>query len=194
MHHRTKEKSPPTSGKNTTTLTGTNLGFTADEQHRHQRFTETERPRTLAGAVLTRHWNDSNKIATALSKTPASNSPDLQTGLPQRQLHRLRKSHQPHLLEPRPPATPRNFLGACHVNRANSAPRLVRVNNERIYLDELDPKALGRPMEEPGIRMRHLLRRAAGTSSDHTSLVVYAGGMALDPVAAIILIVMDNFW
>lgn len=120
------------------------LGFTADERRRHERFTLTERSNVLpvlidagltkedcfqvlrdAGIELPRIYSLGYPNANCIGCVKAT-SPTY--------WNHVRQQH-PEVFEARAEQSRR--LGA----------RLTRVNNKRIFLDELDPAAKGRPMK-----------------------------------------------
>jgi len=120
------------------------LGFTYDEKHRHERFIESERSNVLpvlidsnttkadcfrilleAGIALPRMYEKGYPNANCIGCVKAT-SPTY--------WNHVRKNH------------PEVFLERAQQSRELGA-RLVRVNNKRMFLDELDPNAVGRPMK-----------------------------------------------
>ena len=119
------------------------LGFTADEKTRHDRFVLTERSNVLpvlidagitkaecyrillaAGLKLPRVYDMGYPNANCIGCVKAT-SPTY--------WNHVRKMH------------PDVFAARAEQSRRIGA-RLVRVNNQRLFLDELDPEAIGRPM------------------------------------------------
>jgi hypothetical protein len=124
------------------------LGFTADEETRYERFIESERSNVLpilinlgitkqdcvdillaAGIKLPRVYGQGYPNANCIGCVKAT-SPTY--------WNHVRRQH-PDVFERR--ASQSRDIGA----------RLVRVNNERIFLDELDPDEKGRPMKTMSI-------------------------------------------
>ena len=120
------------------------LGFTADEKHRHDRFVKTERDNVIpilidqgitkqmcykiisqAGLMLPQIYLQGYPNANCIGCVKAT-SPTY--------WNHVRKIH-PEVFEER--ATQSREIGA----------KLVTVKSERIFLDELDPLAKGRPMK-----------------------------------------------
>ena len=120
------------------------LGFTADEINRYKRFVETERDNVLPVLI------DSNTTKAMCFEILRKEGIDLpriyKMGYPNANCigcvkatsptywNHVREQH-PHIFEQR--AIQSREIGA----------RLVRVKNKRLFLDELDPKAKGRPMK-----------------------------------------------
>jgi hypothetical protein len=121
------------------------MGFTAEEKHRHDKFVLKERPATIpvlidmgikkadcyqiiqeAGLALPRIYQMGYPNANCIGCVKAT-SPTY--------WNHVRKMH-PEVFEAR--AVQSREIGA----------KLVRVKNQRIFLDELDPLAKGRPMKD----------------------------------------------
>ena len=120
------------------------LGFTADEQHRHQRFTETERPNVLPVLIDT---GTTKQNCYRIIKDAGIELPQIyKQGYPNANCIGCVKATSPTYWNHVRQQHPEIFLERATQSRELGA-KLVRVNNERIYLDELDPKALGRPMK-----------------------------------------------
>lgn len=120
------------------------LGFTADERRRHERFTLTERANVipvLIDAGLTKEdcYQVIRDAGIELPRVYAQGYPNancigcVKATSPAYWNH-VRQQH-PEVFEARAEQSRR--LGA----------KLVRVNNRRIFLDELDPSALGNPLK-----------------------------------------------
>lgn len=120
------------------------LGFTADEQHRHDRFIQTERSNVIpvlidegitksdcyrivqdAGLMLPQVYYQGFPNANCLGCVKAT-SPTYWNHL---------RQYYPDVFDDR--ATQSREIGC----------KLVRVKGERIYLDELSPDAVGRPLK-----------------------------------------------
>ena len=120
------------------------LGFTADEQGRHDRFRKNERPNSLPVLInLGLSKQDCmDRLTAAGIRPPAAYA----RGYPNANCIGCVKATSPtywnHVRRDRPAV----FAERAEQSRRIGA-RLVRVNNERIFLDELDPEAVGRPMK-----------------------------------------------
>ncbi|MEO9230891.1 MAG: hypothetical protein ABI216_18365 [Devosia sp.] len=120
------------------------FGFTADEQARHRRFVTTERSNVLpvlidAGLTKEGCFDILRAAGIDLPRVYAMGYPNancigcVKATSPTYWNH-VRENH-PEVFEERAEQSRR--LGA----------RLVRVNNRRIFLDELDPSAVGKPLK-----------------------------------------------
>ena len=120
------------------------LGFTVDERNRHDRFVMTERDNVLPiliDANMTK--NDcADMIRAANIKLPEIYG----RGFPNANCIGCVKATSPTYWNLVRREFPEVFDQRAEQSRRLGA-RLVRVNNERIFLDELDPKAKGRPLK-----------------------------------------------
>lgn len=119
------------------------LGFTAEEERRHHRFTQTERENVLPlliDAKMTKA-DCGNMIRAAGISLPRIYG----MGFPNANCIGCVKATSPtywNLIREKFPA---EFAARAEQSRRLGA-RLVRVNNKRIFLDELDPSARGRQL------------------------------------------------
>jgi len=121
------------------------LGFTADEKARYDRFILTERDNVLpilidAGITKQDCINILKSEGIAIPKIytlgyPNANCIGCVKATSPTYWNLVRKQH------------PEVFASRAEQSRRIGA-RLVRVNNERIFLDELDPLAKGRPLKQ----------------------------------------------
>jgi 3'-phosphoadenosine 5'-phosphosulfate sulfotransferase (PAPS reductase)/FAD synthetase len=120
------------------------LGFTVDERNRHDRFVLTERDNVLPiliDANMTK--NDcADMIRAAGIKLPEIYG----RGFPNANCIGCVKATSPTYWNLVRREFPEVFDQRAEQSRRLGA-RLVRVKNERIFLDELDPKAKGRPLK-----------------------------------------------
>ena len=120
------------------------LGFTVDERNRHDRFVMTERENVLPiliDANMTK--NDcADMIRAAGIKLPEIYA----RGFPNANCIGCVKATSPTYWNLVRREFPEVFDQRAEQSRRLGA-RLVRVKNERIFLDELDPKAKGRPLK-----------------------------------------------
>jgi len=120
------------------------LGFTVDERNRHDRFVMTERDNVLPiliDANMTK--NDcADMIRSAGIKLPEIYN----RGFPNANCIGCVKATSPTYWNLVRREFPEVFDQRAEQSRRLGA-RLVRVKNERIFLDELDPKAKGRPLK-----------------------------------------------
>ena len=120
------------------------LGFTVDERNRHDRFVMTERDNVLPiliDANMTK--NDcADMIRAAGIKLPEIYA----RGFPNANCIGCVKATSPTYWNLVRREFPEVFDQRAEQSRRLGA-RLVRVKNERIFLDELDPKAKGRPLK-----------------------------------------------
>lgn len=120
------------------------LGFTVEEKHRHDRFVANERPNSLPiliDAELTKQDCMSMLLAAGI-KPPAIYS----RGYPNANCIGCVKATSPTYWNHVRRDSPEVFEERARQSRDIGA-RLVRVSGERIFLDELDPNAVGRPMK-----------------------------------------------
>ena len=120
------------------------LGFTVDERKRHERFVMTERENVLPvliDAKMTK--NDcADMIRAAGIKLPEVYG----RGFPNANCIGCVKATSPTYWNLVRREFPEVFDARAEQSRRLGA-RLVRVKNERIFLDELDPSAAGRPLK-----------------------------------------------
>lgn len=120
------------------------LGFTVDEKKRHERFVLTERENVLpilidAGMAKQDCWDMLRREGIRLPEMyylgyPNANCIGCVKATSPTYWNLVRKTH------------PEVFRQRAEQSRRLGA-KLVRVKNERIFLDELDPKAKGRPLK-----------------------------------------------
>jgi len=119
------------------------LGFTAEERDRHERFTLTERsnvlPVLIDAAMTKAHCGD--MIRAAGIKLPAI----YDHGFPNANCLGCVKATSPTYWNHLRREFPAVFDQRAEQSRRLGV-RLVRVNDERIFLDELDPAVRGEPM------------------------------------------------
>lgn len=120
------------------------LGFTADEQKRHDRFTLTELSNVLPVLIRERMTRERchHFIEFAGIKPPAIYA----RGYPNANCIGCVKATSPTYWNHVRRDAPEVFADRAAQSRELGV-RLVRVNNQRIFLDELDPAAKGRPMK-----------------------------------------------
>lgn len=120
------------------------LGFTAEERRRHERFVLTERSNVLP--VLIDAGLSKQDCADILSRAGVALPRVYAEGYPNANCIGCVKATSPtywnHVRRTRPDV----FNARAEQSRKLNVP-LVRVNNQRIFLDELDPRAAGRPMK-----------------------------------------------
>jgi hypothetical protein len=120
------------------------LGFTFDEKHRYERFIESERSNVLPVLI------DSKTTKTDCFKILLNEGIQLpnmyEKGYPNANCVGCVKATSPTYWNHVRKQHPEVFLERAQQSRELGA-RLVRVNNKRIFLDELDPNAVGRPMK-----------------------------------------------
>jgi len=119
------------------------LGFTADEVGRYNRFVKQERENTLpilidAGITKNDCYEIVNRWGIQLPESyrlgyPNANCVGCVKATSPTYWNHVRRTH------------PEVFAKRAETSRRIGA-RLVRVKGERIFLDELDPEAVGRPM------------------------------------------------
>lgn len=124
------------------------LGFTADEKHRFTRFIETERSNVLPiliDAGLTK--DDCFKLVTEAGIKPPR---IYELGYPNANCIGCVKASSPTYWNHVRKMHPQVFASRAEQSRQIGA-RLVRVNNKRIFLDELSPNTKGREMRSMNI-------------------------------------------
>ena len=124
------------------------LGFTADETERHKRFVESERDNVLpvlidGGITKARCFEILREAGIELPRIysmgyPNANCIGCVKATSPTYWNHVRKMH------------PEVFAERAKQSRRLGA-RLVRVKDERLFLDELDPNAKGRPMKSMAI-------------------------------------------
>lgn len=119
------------------------LGFTADEQARHDDFVEREREilPVLIDAKITK--TDCFEI---IAREGIARPRSYEQGYPNANCKGCPKATSPTYWNHTRRMDPLVFRARAELSRELGA-RLVRVNNQRIYLDELDPNAVGKPMK-----------------------------------------------
>ena len=119
------------------------LGFTHEEQRRHDRFALTERANSLPLLIEARMDKAScgDMIRAAGITLPRIYS----IGFPNANCIGCVKATSPTYWNLVREKFPDDFAARSEQSRRLGA-RLVRVNNKRIFLDELDPDATGRPL------------------------------------------------
>ena len=120
------------------------LGFTSDERRRHERFVMTERDNVLPILIDAGMTKDdcANMIRRAGIRLPEIYS----HGFPNANCIGCVKATSPTYWNLVRREFPEVFQHRAEQSRRLGA-RLVRVKNERIFLDELDPLAKGRPLK-----------------------------------------------
>ena len=120
------------------------MGFTADEESRHNKFRQTERDNILPiliDAGLTK------KDCFQLISDAGIELPEMyKLGYPNANCIGCVKATSPTYWNHVRKVHPEVFSKRAELSRAIGC-RLVRVKNERIFLDQLDPEAKGRPMK-----------------------------------------------
>lgn len=120
------------------------LGFTADEAKRHKRFILTERKNVLpvlidAGITKENCFEILNRAGLRLPSIYAK-------GFPNANCIGCVKASSPTYWNLVRKTFPKVFLSRAEQSRQLGA-RLVRYKNKRLFLDELDPLAKGRPLK-----------------------------------------------
>jgi hypothetical protein len=121
------------------------LGFGYEEKTRHDRFVLTERPNVLPlliDARLTRQ--DCYELVIEAGITPPR---IYELGYPNANCIGCVKATSPTYWNHVRQQHPQVFEARAEQSRRLGA-KLVRVNNKRIFLDELDPTAIGKPMDQ----------------------------------------------
>lgn len=119
------------------------LGFTADERRRHERFTLTERANVLP--VLIDAGLTKDDCFAILRKAGIDLPRVYAMGYPNANCIGCVKATSPTYWNLVREKHPEVFAARAEQSRRLGA-KLVRVGNQRIYLDELSPDATGRPL------------------------------------------------
>jgi hypothetical protein len=120
------------------------LGFTYEEATRHERFTLKERPNTLPVLI---EDNITKSMCYAIVQAAGIELPRIyKMGYPNANCVGCVKATSPTYWNHVRKMHPEVFEHRAKQSREIGA-KLVRVNNKRIFLDELDPEAKGRPMK-----------------------------------------------
>ena len=120
------------------------LGFTVDERSRHDRFVLTERDNVLP--ILIDAYMTKNDCADMIRAAGIKLPEIYGRGFPNANCIGCVKATSPTYWNLVRREFPEVFDQRAEQSRRLGA-RLVRVKNERIFLDELDPKAKGRPLK-----------------------------------------------
>lgn len=120
------------------------LGFTADETSRHDRFVQTERENVLP--VLIQNDISKQDCIDILAENGIAPPRMYEFGFPNANCVGCVKATSPTYWNAVREKFPDVFDERAKQSREIGC-RLVRVNNQRIFLDELDPDAKGRPMK-----------------------------------------------
>ena len=120
------------------------LGFTKDEEKRHDRFVMNERENVLP--VLIEAGITKQDCVTFLEEAGIALPRVYSMGYPNANCIGCVKATSPTYWNLVRETFPDVFADRAEQSRRLGA-KLVRVNNERIFLDELDPKAKGRPLK-----------------------------------------------
>jgi hypothetical protein len=120
------------------------LGFTKDEEARHNRFVMTERENVLP--VLIEAGYTKQDCVDFLQKQGIALPRVYSLGYPNANCIGCVKATSPTYWNLVRETYPDVFQQRAEQSRRLGA-KLARVNNERIFLDELDPKAKGRPLK-----------------------------------------------
>lgn len=120
------------------------LGFTVDERNRHDRFVMTERDNVLP--ILIDANMTKNDCADMIRRAGIELPAIYGHGFPNANCIGCVKATSPTYWNLVRREFPEVFDERAEQSRRLGA-RLVRVKNERIFLDELDPKAKGRPLK-----------------------------------------------
>lgn len=119
------------------------LGFTAEEKDRHKRFIRTERENVLPVLI---EANMTKADCGDMIRSAGISLPEVyDLGLPNANCLGCVKATSPTYWNHIRKAFPDVFTERAEQSRRLGV-KLVRVKNERIFLDELDPEAQGRPM------------------------------------------------
>jgi len=121
------------------------LGFTAEERKRHERFVQTERENVLP--VLIDAGMGKADCADLIRSQGIRLPAIYDHGFPNANCVGCVKATSPTYWNLVRREFPEVFAARAEQSRRLGA-RLVRVNNERIFLDELDPSAKGAPLWE----------------------------------------------
>lgn len=121
------------------------LGFTVEEETRYKRFIKTERDNVLP--VLIDAGLNKQDCLDYLLKEGIDPPLVYKLGYPNANCIGCVKATSPTYWNHVRRTDPEVFKARADLSRELGA-KLVRVNNERIFLDELDPSAKGRPMKQ----------------------------------------------
>ncbi len=120
------------------------LGFTSEEEGRHERFVRTERENVLPVLIDAQYSKlDCYQLLRANGIKPPR---VYEMGYPNANCIGCVKASSPTYWNHVRKMHPDVFKERASQSRELGA-KLVRVNNERIFLDELHPDALGKPMK-----------------------------------------------
>jgi len=120
------------------------LGFTVDERNRHDRFVMTERDNVLPILI---DANMTKNDCADMIRAAGINLPEIYgRGFPNANCIGCVKATSPTYWNLVRQEFPEVFDQRAEQSRRLGA-KLVRVKNERIFLDELDPKVKGRPLK-----------------------------------------------
>lgn len=120
------------------------LGFTKDERKRHERFVLTERANVIPVLIDAGY---SKEDCFALLREEGIDLPRVyERGYPNANCLGCVKATSPSYWNHVRTVDPEVFAERAEQSRRLGA-KLVRVNNKRIYLDELSPDATGRPLK-----------------------------------------------
>lgn len=120
------------------------LGFTAEEKNRHENFVLTERENVLPVLI---DAGFTKAMCGDFVRMAGIRLPEIYSlGFPNANCIGCVKATSPTYWNLVRETFPDIFAERAEQSRRLGA-RLVRVNNERIFLDELDPKAQGRPLK-----------------------------------------------
>lgn len=120
------------------------LGFTVDERKRHERFVMTERENVLPVLIDAKMTKSD---CADMIRAAGINLPEVYgRGFPNANCIGCVKATSPTYWNLVRREFPEVFDARAEQSRRLGA-RLVRVKNERIFLDELDPSAAGRPLK-----------------------------------------------
>lgn len=121
------------------------LGFTVDERTRYERFIQTERDNVLPVLI---DANLTKQDCINILRTENIQIPRIYSlGYPNANCIGCVKATSPTYWNLVRRQHPEIFKARAEQSRRIGA-RLVRVNNQRIFLDELDPSAKGRPLKQ----------------------------------------------
>ena len=121
------------------------LGFHAGEKRRHDLFTMTERSNVLP--ILIDAGLDKSDCASIIKRAGLELPLAYALGLPNANCLGCVKATSPTYWNKIREVAPAVFHARAEQSRRLGS-RLVRVNNSRIYLDELSPEAMGRPLNQ----------------------------------------------
>lgn len=120
------------------------MGFTVEEKHRHENFIKAERPNLLPILI---DAGLKKKDCFDIIKAAGVKLPEIYfMGYPNANCIGCVKATSPEYWNHVRKKHPETFAERAEQSRRIGA-KLVRVNNKRIFLDELDPLARGRPLK-----------------------------------------------